>query len=333
MLELVPQDGDPEDLGVEAGSRLWRARWFDPKFLARAPGEPFKPGWYRAVATIDCRSGHIEAPRLYLPAESGGFSEESSVAMARDGWTFRADFYLPRPAPLLRFDPSTKPCEFTCDGLSVEPVAAPEVAGEASAAHASPPGPYRRLVDRLFPAPPPPPPPRPAPLPARPPGRKERVLASIDRKGLGIEIGPNHDPIAPKREGFRVHIIDHASREELVAKYSAHRIPHDRIEEVDFVWRGGSYVELTGRPGQYDWIIGSHLVEHMPDLIGFLAECDALLKDGGVLALVIPDKRYIFDRFRPITGLARVIDAHLQKASAPSPGAWGEHHINAGAMG
>ena len=107
-----------------------------------------------------------------------------------------------------------------------------------------------------------------------------------------------------------MHIIDHASREELLSKYERHEVAHDQIEEVDFVWRGESYVELTGRPGQYDWMIGSHLVEHMPDLIGFLADCDALLDDGGVLSLVIPDKRYIFDRFRPITGLARVIDAH-----------------------
>ena len=332
MLELVPQNGDPEDLGVEGGARLWRARGFDPAFLAQAPGAAFKPGWYRAVVEIDCRSGDIDAPRLYLPVESGGFSEEASVEMARDGLAFRADFFLPHAAQALRFDPSRKPCEFTCDGLSIEPLAAEPAPGKAHTARQNLPGlaarVYRRLARRLSA-----PLPVFAPLPARPPGRKERVLATIDRKGLGIEIGPSHDPIAPKREGFRVHIIDHASREELLAKYEKHEVAHDLIEEVDFVWRGESYVELTGRPGQYDWIIGSHLVEHTPDLIGFLADCDALLRDGGVLSLVIPDKRYIFDRFRPITGLARVIDAHLQAASAPSAGAVAEHHLNAAAKG
>src|SRR5688572_25653499 len=121
MLELVPQDGDPLDLGIEGGARCWRARGFDPKFFAHAQGAPFEPGWYRAVAAIDCRSGHIESPRLYLPLESGGFSEASSVEMRREGWSFRADFFLAHAAPLLRFDPSTKPCEFTCDGLRVEP--------------------------------------------------------------------------------------------------------------------------------------------------------------------------------------------------------------------
>ena len=332
MLDLVPQNGDPMDLGFEGGARLWRARGFDPAFLAHAPGAAFKPGWYRATAAIDCRSGDIEAPQLYLPTESGGFSEASSVQMAREGRTLRAEFFLAHAAQALRFDPSRKPCEFTCDGLSVEPLAArppPVKAGPARrnlgsmAARA-----YQRVAQRLVP-----PAAAPTPLPARPPGRKERVLATIDRAGMGLEIGPSHDPIAPKREGFRVHIIDHANRQELLSKYEGHEIAHDLIEEVDFVWRGESYVELTGRPGQYDWIIGSHLIEHTPDLVGFLADCDALLRDGGVLSLAIPDKRYIFDRFRPITGLARVIDAHVRAASIPSPGAVAEHHLNAAAKG
>src|SRR6185312_6752143 len=132
-----------------------------------------------------------------------------------------------------------------------------------------------------------------------------RVLATIKRDGLGVEIGPSHDPIAPKRDGFRVHVIDHGTREELLAKYAGHHgLQLDRIEEVDFVWKGQSYLELTGNAKHYDWIIASHLIEHTPDLIAFLADCDSILKDDGVLSLVIPDKRYCFDRFRPVTGLA-----------------------------
>jgi hypothetical protein len=82
VLELVPQNGDPVDQGLEGGARLWRARGFDPSFLAHSPDAVFKPGWYRAVAAIDCRSGDIEAPQLYLPTDSGGFSEESSVSVS-----------------------------------------------------------------------------------------------------------------------------------------------------------------------------------------------------------------------------------------------------------
>jgi predicted SAM-dependent methyltransferase len=158
--------------------------------------------------------------------------------------------------------------------------------------------------------------------------RKEQVLRGIDRNGLGVEIGPSHDPIAPKREGFKVHVIDHLTREQLRVKYQTEPVALDRIEEVDFIWQGQSYAELTGRPGGYDWVIASHVVEHTPDLVAFLADCDSLLKDDGVLSLVIPDKRYCFDRFRPITGLARIIDAHRGHRPIHSEGSAAEYFMN-----
>jgi predicted SAM-dependent methyltransferase len=158
--------------------------------------------------------------------------------------------------------------------------------------------------------------------------RKENVLRSIDRGGLGVEIGPSHDPIAPKREGFNVHVIDHLTREQLRVKYRTEAVNLDAIEDVDFVWNGQSYAELTGKTHYYDWIIASHVVEHSPDLVKFLADCDAILREGGVLSLVVPDKRYCFDRFRPITGLARVIDAHFAQPAIHSPGSAAEYFMN-----
>jgi len=136
--------------------------------------------------------------------------------------------------------------------------------------------------------------------------RKEEVLHSIDRRGLGIEIGASHNPIAPKREGYQVHAI----------------------EEVDFVWSGQRFVELCGKRKHYDWIIASHVIDHTPDLISFLNDCDELLKDEGVLSLVIPDKRYCFDHFRPITGLARIIDSHHGKNTIHTAGTVAEYFLS-----
>jgi predicted SAM-dependent methyltransferase len=158
--------------------------------------------------------------------------------------------------------------------------------------------------------------------------RNETILSFIDRNGVGVEIGPSYNPVAPKRDGFKVHIIDHATRAELVAKYNGQAVEVDRIEEVDFVWNGQPYAKLTGRPNSYDWVIASHVIEHSTDLIGFLTNCDALLNDNGVLSLAVPDKRVCFDRFRPITSLARVIDSHLSGNVLHSVGAVAEHFMN-----
>ncbi len=158
--------------------------------------------------------------------------------------------------------------------------------------------------------------------------RKARVLQHLNKSGIGIEIGPGFKPIAPKKEGFKVEIIDYLSREQLIAKYKDEHTNLESIEEVDYVWHGESYADLTGKTKYYDWIIASHVIEHTPDLIDFLNNCDAILKDDGVLYLVVPDKRYCFDHFRPITGISKIIDCHLQQATINTPGTAVEYFLN-----
>jgi SAM-dependent methyltransferase len=159
--------------------------------------------------------------------------------------------------------------------------------------------------------------------------RVEKALRMIDPHGLGLEIGPSHNPLAPKRAGFKVHILDHASAEELRAKYAAHGVNLDNIEDVDFVWHGGPLHELIGCEQCYDWIIASHVIEHVPDLISFLQECEKLLKPNGVLSLVIPDKRYCFDYFNVPTSTGELLDAFDQKRKRPSPGKVFDHFAGA----
>jgi len=150
--------------------------------------------------------------------------------------------------------------------------------------------------------------------------REDKALYAVNRKGLGLEVGPSHNPIAPKKRGFNVHILDHASAEDLRTKYRGHDVNLDNIEEVDFVWTGQRLSELIGRTECYDWIIASHVIEHVPDLISFLQQCEALLKADGVLSLVIPDKRYCFDHFSPPTSTGQLLDAWAERRTRPSHG-------------
>lgn len=158
--------------------------------------------------------------------------------------------------------------------------------------------------------------------------RQKNILSQIDKNGFGIEIGPSHNPIAPKKAGYKVDIIDHISKEKLVEKYNHNNLNISNIEDVDFIWNGESYSELTGKRNYYDWIIASHLIEHTPDLIAFLNDCSAVLNDAGVLALVIPDKRFCFDRFRPITSLSQIVDSHYSKNKIHTPGTIAEYFLN-----
>lgn len=159
--------------------------------------------------------------------------------------------------------------------------------------------------------------------------REQKVFHLLDKAGLGLEIGPSHNPVAPKNKGFNVHILDHASAAELRGKYQGHGVNLDNIEEVDFVWRGEPLQELIGKTDCYDWIIASHVIEHVPDLIAYLQQCGALLKPDGILSLVIPDKRYCFDYFSSSSSTGNVLDAYAEKRVRPSHGQIFDHIANA----
>ena len=159
--------------------------------------------------------------------------------------------------------------------------------------------------------------------------REEKVFSLLNKNGLGLEIGPSHNPIAPKKKGYNVHILDHASAEELRDKYQGHNINLDNIEEVDFVWCGESFQELIGKTNCYDWIIASHVIEHVPDLISYLQQCEALLKSEGILSLVLPDKRYCFDYFSSSSSTGAFLDAYAENRVKPTSGQIFDHIANA----
>lgn len=167
------------------------------------------------------------------------------------------------------------------------------------------------------------------PLNEAPLSRIDKALHRIRRSGRGLEIGPSHNPIAPKSQGFDVDILDHASAEELRQKYKGHAVDIERIEAVDYIWQGQPLDELIGQQQCYDYIIASHVIEHTPDLVAFLQQCTRLLRADGILSLVIPDKRYCFDYFRWPSSTGEVLDAYLQQRRRHSPGVVFEHLANA----
>ncbi len=165
-----------------------------------------------------------------------------------------------------------------------------------------------------------------------PSNRVEKTLHLIDRQGLGLEIGPSHNPMAPKKSGFNVHILDHATAAELRVKYADHPVNLNNIEEVDFVWRGEPLSELIGQNHCYDWIVASHVIEHVTDLAGFLQQCEKLLTAGGVLSLVVPDKRYCFDYYRWPSSTGDALQAFTEQRVRHSPGTIFDHSANVSKM-
>lgn len=148
------------------------------------------------------------------------------------------------------------------------------------------------------------------------------LTASIDlSSGRGIEVGALHSPRVRKVDG-NVRYVDHATREDLVKKYESdpNLAPHiGDIVETDYVWKPGTSLrECLADWAPVDYVVGSHVFEHIADPVSWLKEISDVLVPGGVASFAIPDKRYCFDARRATSTLAQVVDLFVRKVEKPT---------------
>lgn len=58
----------------------------------------------------------------------------------------------------------------------------------------------------------------------------------------------------------------------------------------------------------YDFLIASHCLEHCANALKTVKEWLRVLKKGGAIMLILPDKKYTFDHNRPITTFEHFVD-------------------------
>jgi SAM-dependent methyltransferase len=56
-----------------------------------------------------------------------------------------------------------------------------------------------------------------------------------------------------------------------------------------------------------DFVIASHVIEHTPNPVAALVAAHRVLRPGGKLILIVPDKRGTFDRKREVTDVAHMV--------------------------
>ncbi len=115
---------------------------------------------------------------------------------------------------------------------------------------------------------------------SRPTTREEILLNGIDRRSLGLEIGPSHCPVVDKGDESNVRVLDHLVAAGLRAKNADPSADVAAIEEVDSVWSGQPLEELVGE-ARFAWIIASRVIEHAPDSVVLLNSCAQLLAPAG----------------------------------------------------
>ncbi|MDG2046755.1 MAG: methyltransferase domain-containing protein [Halioglobus sp.] len=149
--------------------------------------------------------------------------------------------------------------------------------------------------------------------------RVKKLLSRIDvASQSGIEIGPLNRPIVIPDMGD-IAYVDHASTEQLREKYrNDPNVDIERIMDVRYIWGDKSLEQAVGPNKKFDYVLASHVIEHVPDVVTWLKEISTILKPGGILSLAIPDKRYTFDQIRTCTSSADLIDAYIRRLRKPS---------------
>lgn len=143
----------------------------------------------------------------------------------------------------------------------------------------------------------------------------------------GLEIGALNNPVITRDMG-PVDYVDRASTEDLHKWYAADSaVEVSQIVRVDHVWGEQTLFECVGSQ-RYDYVVASHVIEHVPDLLGWLSEISAVVVEGGVVAFAVPDKRVTFDIIRRTSSEAEMVEACIARFRRPNSRQIFDHFMN-----
>lgn len=149
--------------------------------------------------------------------------------------------------------------------------------------------------------------------------RERRLTEGADPSTqTGLEFGALHNPVVPPG-AYDMRYVDYADTPTLRARHADHPEWCERMVEVDYVWSGtGSLAAVVGGREIFDFAIASHVVEHVPNMLGWFRGVAEVMKIGGVFNLAIPDKRFTFDIACPDSTVGELIEADLLGYTRPS---------------
>lgn len=124
-------------------------------------------------------------------------------------------------------------------------------------------------------------------------------------QGHGLEIGALHNP-APIPDHCTVDYCDVITKAEAIQLFP--ELEPDTIVEPVYICDLDTQGLQPIQNEQFDFVVISHVIEHVANPIYIVGEVLRVLKYGGLLVMVCPDKRYTFDRERQRTPFMHLIN-------------------------
>jgi SAM-dependent methyltransferase len=139
-------------------------------------------------------------------------------------------------------------------------------------------------------------------------GSNPHDLAWLMCSGSGLEVGARNNPYPFINSDIKYADIG----DDLVIKNIAkgYGIDSNDGTYVDFILKGPKYGFDEIGDNTFDFCFSDNVLEHTPNPIFALSEQYRIVKNGGVIYCVIPNKKYTFDRNRSVTPLNRFIEKY-----------------------
>ena len=149
--------------------------------------------------------------------------------------------------------------------------------------------------------------------------RLRKITRNIDQAShRGIEIGALDNPVLDPLSGI-ISFVDYTTTENLKQYHSSNPERASGIVDVHYIWTGsGSLAEAVGNKDCFDFAIASHVIEHVPNTLGWFRGILDVLKPGGHFNLALPDMRFTFDVNCQLSTIGQLIEADLCNFQVPS---------------
>lgn len=150
--------------------------------------------------------------------------------------------------------------------------------------------------------------------------RPAQLFDRIDQQGgIGLEIGALGNPAALRSAG-KIYYADYCSTEQLRENHRGNStVSTDSFVDVDFVTNGGPLQPVVPPDLRFDYVIASHVIEHVPDIISWLQDIGSIMKPGGIVSLIVPNKLHTFDIRRSLSEQKDFFSAYIEKRRKPAP--------------
>jgi SAM-dependent methyltransferase len=141
--------------------------------------------------------------------------------------------------------------------------------------------------------------------------------------GIGIELGPFFQPFPLDMPGVLVRYVDRFTPAENAARFT--ELSDQEFQVPDIVTNFDRERLRCLRDASQDFVIASHVLEHLAEPLGMLDDIHRVLRPGGALMIVLPDRRrnandvareptsvaHLAAEYR--AGVTEVSDEHIQE--------------------